>query len=171
MTQLEFEKSLTSRDRDNIASGFKNNFEYAFINGPAIFYRFVGYNEEGKENDPHGCWWFSRKTFDDFDMKAKRLEKSFNEFAMYRLALPDNWNSKLHIFEWNIPDGVTLGCVKGIVKYQSIHGTTRERRQNNPYYDKESTIKDNVFMIGGDTQYYFRYDDVKQYPKQQIIKF
>jgi len=125
-----------------IKLAFKGEITDVTVTGPGSLYRFAGYREDGGENNPKGSWWFSKETFDDFSVKSQRLNVSFTEFAKYRLALPDSWNDKLHLYALNLPAGEKLTGIRGIVAYQRLNGGSKiniEDRRN----------LDHIFMIGG----------------------
>ena len=161
MNFAEFTKGLNERDLNEISSGFKANVTSVNVHGPSSFYRFIGLNGHDKPNEIYGHWWFSEQTFNDFDTRAKRLDVPFSKYAKARLALPDAWNSKLHIYKLVLPEGITIPALKG-----------KGRGQKESYKDEHNKhqFHANVSLIGGDDQYYFKVPDIQKFPVSQIVK-
>lgn len=55
---------------------------------------------------------------------------TFKKFAKYRLALPDSWNDKLHIYELALPEGVVLIGLEGVVAYQRLNGKNKSEKED-----------------------------------------
>ena len=161
MNVAEFTKNLNEWDLKEINSGFKENVTCINVQGPALFYRFVGFKGDGKPNEIYGKWWFSEQTFNDFQTRADRLEVKFSQYAKARLALPDAWNSKLDIYQLSLPSGVNIPALKG-----------KGRGQKESYQHKDKHLfYPNVILIGGDDQYYFKVADIQKFPVSQMVKF
>jgi len=161
---MSFLKTLSIEKQNELSIAFKGSIIEAKVNGPCSLYRFAGYMEDGKENNPHGAWWFSKEVYDDFYQKSKRLNVSFSDFAKARLALPDAWNDKLHIYELHLPAGSSLTGLKGIAAAQRINGRNKLDKEDKSNFD-------HIFLMGGHEQYFFDYNEIKKYPVQQVFRF
>jgi len=157
-------KTLSIEKQNELALAFKGGISDALITGPCSLYRFAGYREDGGENNPHGAWWFSKEVYNDFHQKSKRLNVSFSDFAKARLALPDAWNDKLHIYELNLSAGTSLNGLKGIAAAQRLNGKNKMEKE-------DRNNMDHIFLMGGHEQYFFDYNEIKKYPVQQVFKF
>ncbi len=164
----KFESSLKPEHKSNYESGLKEKGrEFNIVNGPKVFYRFVGRNEELKENAVYGPWWFSAKTFQSFVNHSKAIQVDFSKFCRARLALPNAWNSKEHLYEIRIPEGSEVEAISGIGRGQYMSALDLSKMTAEEKREFES-MKNKVIFIGGDEQYYFRPDDIKQFSVSKI---
>lgn len=157
-------KSLSPEKQNALALAFRGSVTETVVMGPSSLYRFAGYREDGGENNPHGAWWFSKEVYNEFYQKSKRLNVSFSDFAKARLALPDAWNDKLHIYELNLSAGSSLNGLKGIAAAQRLNG-------KNKMENEDRNNMDHILLIGGHEQYFFDYNEIKKYLVQQVFRF
>lgn len=161
----DFINSLESRYRADCNSGIKDyGRRVESVAGPKRFYRFAGYNESGRENAIFGPWWFSQTVFDSWVGRCRQNGGSLAGMARALLALPDSWNTKENLFEMIIPNGARVEALVGQGRHQPSSG----KREAMILDSNGKMEKNNVFLIGGDEQYYFRVDDINSFSVSRL---
>ncbi|MBS1643795.1 MAG: hypothetical protein JST36_02045 [Bacteroidetes bacterium] len=165
-----FLKGLDPQQQANCNSGLKDNGRAVeMVHGRSVFYRFAGYCDLYQAaNSVLGPWWFSEAVYNSWLIRYRRMRSeqniSFSDFARAQLALPDSWNSKEGLYRMTIGAGKQVEALVGFGRHQPLSGSRDQVLPNGKINETP-----NVFLIGGEKQYYFKVDDIKCFKIEKII--